>query len=94
MKKRVLIGGAILVAIGVAGAYGYYQAMVHGLIRYNEFDIRTEGQLQVGDLAPDLVLSRVSSGDMEGEDGGGAPSTLLSDLYREKPVILAFGSYT
>ena len=84
MRKKSLIGLAVLIVIGVGAAYAYYQAMVRGWIRYNEYDIRTEGQLVVGDLAPDLELARV--------DGEG--STMLSDLYREKPVVLAFGSYT
>ena len=93
MLKRILIGALVVVVLGVAGAYGYYRAMVSGVIRYNEYDIRTEGQLQVGDLAPDLPLARVST---EGEEGESElPSkVMLSDLYREKPVVLAFGSYT
>ena len=45
---------------------------------------QAEGQLRVGDFAPDIELARV--------DGNG--SKMLSDLYREKPVVLAFGSYT
>ena len=84
MWKKILIGAAVLIVVGAAAVYGYYQAMMAGFIRYNEYDIRTEGQLQVGDLAPDLELARV--------DGEGA--TMLSDLYRDKPVVLAFGSYT
>ena len=84
MRRRILIGVVILVVVGAAGAYGYYQAMMKGWVRYNEYDIRTEGQLSVGDYAPDLELSQV--------DGEG--SRMLSDLYREKPVVLAFGSYT
>ena len=84
MLKKILIAVGVLAVVGVLGAYGYYQAMVHAWIKYNEYDIRTEGQLQVGDLAPDLSLARV-----EGEG-----RVLLSDLYREKPVVLAFGSYT
>jgi len=84
MLKKILIASALVVLAVAGGVYGYYQAMVKGLIRYNEYDIRTEGQLQVGDLAPDLELARV--------DGSGR--TLLSELYRERPVVLAFGSYT
>ncbi len=67
--------------------------MVAGLIRYNEYDIRTEGQLQVGDLAPDLSLARVEPEPRIDGDAGIA-EVMLSDLYREKPVVLAFGSYT
>ena len=84
MIKKVVIGAIVLIAILGAGAYGYYQAMVHGLIRYNEYDIRTEGQLQVGDLAPDIELAGV----------GAEEPVKLSSLYAEKPVVLAFGSYT
>ena len=84
MKKKIVIGVLVLIAVGAGGMYAYYQAMVHGWVRYNEYDIRTEGQLQVGDLAPDLELASVD---------GEAP-VRLSDLYREKPVVLAFGSYT
>lgn len=84
MLKKVLIAVAVVLVLGGAALYGYYQAMVHGLVRYNEYDIRTEGQLQVGDLAPDLELAPV-----DGESG-----VMLSDLYRDKPVVLAFGSYT
>ena len=39
---------------------------------------------KVGDLAPDFTLSDVS----------GTQSITLSDFRREKPVALAFGSYT
>jgi len=84
MRKKILITAAVLLVVGATGLYGFYQAMVHGWIRYNEYDTRTEGQLSVGDLAPDLELARV--------DGEGR--MMLSDLYREKPVVLAFGSYT
>jgi hypothetical protein len=93
MRKKILIGVAVVVLLAVAGAYGYYRAMVSGIIRYNEYDIRTEGQLQVGDLAPDLSLARVRT---EGEEaaGEGPSQVALSELYRERPVVLAFGSYT
>lgn len=84
MLKKILITLAVVIALGGAAAYGYFEAMKRGWVRYNEYDIRTEGQLRIGDLAPDLELARV--------DGAGA--TKLSDLYREKPVVLAFGSYT
>jgi len=90
MLKKILIGVAVVAIVGAAGAYGYYRAMVAGYIRYNEYDIRTEGQLQVGDLAPDLELARVEP---EAEELAAGP-VMLSDLYREKPVVLAFGSYT
>ena len=84
MFKKLLLAAAILAVLGFAGMRAYREAMVRGWIRYNEYDIRTEGQLRVGDLAPDLELAQV----------GAEGKILLSELYREKPVVLAFGSYT
>lgn len=84
MIKKLVIGAVVLVLVVGLGAFLYYQAMVHAWIKYNEYDIRTEGQLRVGDLAPDLELARA----------GGDGKVLLSTLYAEKPVVLAFGSYT
>lgn len=84
MIRKIVIGALMLAVVLGVGAFAYYQAMVHAWIRYNEFDIRTEGQLRVGDLAPDLTLAQV----------GGSERVLLSELYRERPVVLAFGSYT
>jgi len=84
MKKRWVRVLAVVLALGVIGAWGYYEAMKRAWIRYNEFDIRTEGSLGVGDLAPDLELLSVS----------GAGPRRISDLYREKPLVLVFGSYT
>jgi hypothetical protein len=74
---------AILVLGGVV-ASGYFYALKKGWILFNEYDIRSEGTLRVGDLAPDLVL--------ESADGNGPQK--LSDLFREKPLVLVFGSYT
>jgi hypothetical protein len=74
------------VAVGIAavGAWGYFEAMKRAWIRYNEYDIRSEGSLAVGDLAPDLELASA--------DGSGPKR--ISDLYREKTLVLVFGSYT
>jgi len=85
MKKRkgLQVAGAVIV-IAAIGAWGYYEAMKRAWIRYNEYDIRSEGSLAVGDLAPDLELASA--------DGSGPKK--ISDLYREKPLVLVFGSYT
>ncbi len=66
------------------GGWGYFEAMNRAWIRINEYDIRTEGSLQVGDLAPDVELLTM--------DGGGRRR--ISELYAKKPLVLAFGSYT
>ena len=85
MKKRkwLKVAGAVIV-IAAIGAWGYYEAMKRAWIRYNEYDIRSEGSLAVGDLAPDLELASA--------DASGPKK--ISDLYREKPLVLVFGSYT
>ena len=85
MKTRKWLKLAIaVVAVAGLGAWGYYEAMKRAWIRYNEYDIRSEGSLAVGDLAPDLELAAA--------DGSGTRK--ISDLYREKPLVLVFGSYT
>ena len=88
MKKKQLLRIAFVLvgvaAVGALGYWGYYEAMKRAWIRYNEYDIRSEGLLSVGDLAPDLELQRV--------DGSGP--VRLSELYADKPVVLVFGSYT
>ncbi|MCY3928232.1 MAG: hypothetical protein OXG81_08150 [Acidobacteria bacterium] len=71
------------VALGWGGFKTYRFMLESGLIRFNEYDIRTEGILQVGEPAPDLPLALV--------DGGEAR---LSDLWATKPLVLVFGSYT
>ena len=82
--KKWLIGTAVLVAIVLLAGGAYFYALKEAWIHYNEYDIRTEGTLRVGDLAPDLEL--------ESSDGSGPRK--LSDLFQLKPLVLIFGSYT
>jgi len=49
----------------------------------NQWDIRAEGTLKVGDQAPDVTLK-----DLDGKD------VQLASLIGPKPVFLVFGSYT
>ncbi len=85
MRTRKWLKVAVaLSAVAALGAWGYYEAMKRAWIRYNEYDIRSEGSLAVGDLAPDLELASA--------DGNGTRK--ISELYREKPLVLVFGSYT
>jgi len=83
MKKWIGVGAAVLIVLALGG-WGSFEAMKRAWIRINEYDIRTEGSLQVGDLAPDVELLTM--------DGGG--TRRISELYAEKPVVLTFGSYT
>ena len=75
--------GILVLALG-AGLWGFMEASKRAWIRYNEYDIRTEGILRVGDTAADLELANA--------DGSGSMS--LSELFGSKPLVLVFGSYT
>lgn len=83
MKKWV---GAALVVLFVAAlaGWGYLEAMKRAWIPVNEYDIRTEGTLRIGDLAPDVELLAVD----------GSEPRRISELYADKPLVLTFGSYT
>jgi len=87
LKKWLVRIAIVLVAVasvGLLSVWGYYEAVKRAWIPYNEYDIRSQGILGVGDLAPDLELTTT--------DGQG--SRLLSELYVDKPLVLIFGSYT
>ena len=83
MKKWI---GAILAVLIVAAlsGWGFMEAQKRAWIRINEYDIRSEGSLQVGDLAPNVELLATDGGQMR----------RISDLYADKPLVLTFGSYT
>ncbi len=81
--KKWLIGIAVLVAVAALAGQGYYYGLEKAWILYNEYDIRSEGTLRVGDLAPDLELASAEGGTQK-----------LSDLFKQKPLVLIFGSYT
>lgn len=88
VTRRVLLVALLAVTFlaVIAGGlfYGYWIALKHAWIQYNEFDIRSEGMLRVGDLAPDLELAAAADGAL----------LRLSDFYQDKPLVLIFGSYT
>jgi Iodothyronine deiodinase len=81
--KKGLLGLAGVAALGAAGFYGYYQLVKAGILRYNKYDRREKGKLQVGDQAPDLALPLYDGGEVK-----------LSELWRARPVVLVFGSCT
>ncbi len=81
---RTAVGGVILVMVGGVAFFGYFELVKRNWIRYNQYDIRSEGILQVGDPAPDLALTRV----------GGEGPIQFSSLDRQRPLVLVFGSYT
>jgi hypothetical protein len=82
---RTLVSVVVIAAVS-AGAFflARREAMKRGYVKIGKYDIRSEGILQVGDLAPDLELERL--------DGSG--KVKFSDLHSDRPLVLLFGSYT
>lgn len=74
--------GGVLAVAALAGL-GYMKLVEGGWIRYNRWDRRERGALHVGDQAPDLELPLLDVG-----------SVHLADLWRDRPVVLVFGSCT
>ena len=84
-KTRTTVTSLVIVAVATAAFFvAYREATKRAYIKIGKYDIRSEGILQVGDLAPDLELERL--------DGTGRVK--FSQLHREKPLVLLFGSYT
>jgi hypothetical protein len=81
--RRLLAGAAVLLALAAAGLLTYMKLVELGFVRYNRWDRRVRGTLQVGHQAPDLELTMYD----------GAP-VRLSSLWARKPAILVFGSCT
>ena len=87
MKKVIVIVTvsavlvAVLLVVGVAFALGGFgnTAKMISVVWSN----RSEGLLRVGDRAPDLILADL--------DGTRQP---ISSYYKDKPLVLSFGSYT
>jgi hypothetical protein len=81
--RRWLAAVAAAAGLFAAGFGLYYVLVREGVIRYNKYDRRERGTLQKGDAAPDLTLA-----------GYATESVQLSELWRERPVVLVFGSCT
>lgn len=73
----VLLGG---VAFASYMMYRMGPRNFFGMLRYDQ---REEGDLAVGDPAPDVVLAALDGSDVR-----------LQDRFGGKPVVLIFGSYT
>jgi hypothetical protein len=81
--KRVLLGLAILVVVAAAGMT-YMIGGPRNLIGMLRYDQRREGDLKVGDRAPDVSLVSLD---------GKTPVRLSSEIGG-KPTVLVFGSFT
>ena len=77
--KKILIGLAVGLIVGMVVVWGLGRTGMGGFS--SEY---SEGQLHVGDLAPDLELQRL--------DASGTAK--FSNFYQEKPLVLVLGSYT
>jgi hypothetical protein len=82
-KRKLLVGGAVLVSVGALAFFAWYQLVKAGILRYNKYDRREQGSLKVGASAPDLPLTLYDGTPMR-----------LSELWNTKPVFLVFGSCT
>jgi hypothetical protein len=82
MWKRVLLAIAALVVVGAGVLVAKIGPRnVVGMIRYDQ---RRDGDLKVGDRAPDAVLAAL--------DGTSRQPLLEKGLH--KPTVLIFGSFT
>jgi hypothetical protein len=81
--RLALAWSAGALAVGGLGYLGYWKLLEGAWIKYNEWDRRDRGSLQVGHRAPDLELPLVEEGRVR-----------FSELWRERPVVLIFGSCT
>jgi len=79
--RRVLLG--LLLLVVVAGGVFAWQVGPRNIIGMLRYDQRREGKLQVGDLAPDVVLAKLDGGEEH-----------LSDSVGGVPLVLVFGSFT
>ncbi len=79
--RRIVACILLLVLLAVAGlAWKIGPRNIIGMLLYDQ---RREGLLQVGDLAPDVVLENLA-----GE------AVHLADSMGERPLVLIFGSFT
>lgn len=72
-----------VVGVACLGFFGYMKLVEGAWIKYNQWDRRERGSLRVGHQAPDLELPLLEQGTVR-----------LSELWRERPVFLVFGSCT
>ena len=81
VSSRVLLGILGLV-LGTGGfiAWRIGPRNIVGLLLY---DRRREGDLRVGDLAPDVALAKLDGGEVR-----------LAELVGDQPLVLIFGSFT
>ncbi len=84
LRWRRAVGWSLAVLAVVGLALFSYMKLVEGAwLKYNKWDRRERGTLHVGAQAPDLEVLGFERGTLR-----------LSELWRERPVVLVFGSCT
>ncbi len=81
MKKAILILGGLVVVAASAMVIRIGPRNVIGMIRYDQ---RREGDLKVGDRAPDALLVSLD----------GKSRQPLLEANANQPTVLIFGSFT
>jgi hypothetical protein len=81
-RAAALWTGGILVT-AVLAFFGYMEMVKARWIRYNKWDRREKGSLQVGQQAPDLELPLLDGGKVH-----------LAELWGSQPLVVVFGSCT
>jgi hypothetical protein len=81
VKIAAAVLGALVVAAAVAASLTIGPRNLIGMLLYDQ---RREGDLKVGDRAPDVPLVSLD----------GSTGARLADHMDGKPLILIFGSYT
>jgi hypothetical protein len=82
LLKRILAVVGLLVLL--AASYFVWEIGPRNIIGILRYDQRREGDLKVGDIAPDVKLAKL--------DGSG--DAQLLDPTSKLPLIIIFGSYT
>lgn len=85
MKRKLRMAGltllTLLVAAGAVIAYKIGPSNIWGMLRYDQ---RREGDLQVGQRAPDVALTALD----------GKNKVKLLERNGGRPLVLIFGSFT
>jgi hypothetical protein len=81
LKKILLAVGVLVLAVVGYFVFSIGPRNIIGMLRYDQ---RREGDLKVGDRAPDVALLSLD----------GKTAVHLKESLGEKPVVLVFGSFT
>ena len=81
MALAGLVAGLAVLTVAVVALIRIGPRNLWGMLRYDQ---RREGDLVVGDRAPDLVLTALD----------GVTRVRLHELIEKRPLVLIFGSYT